>query len=113
MAAALTLGTCWMMLCGPATESSTYVLLAPALAWAVLNAGREPWPLRALPALAWGLLVTCVLAGLFRNTARFHALGLQPLAALLFSLGSLAAMLRELLAPPRVAAPVAPAARAA
>jgi hypothetical protein len=109
LTAALTLGTCWMMLCGPATESSTYVLLAPALAWAVLNAGREPWPLRALPALAWGLLVACVLAGLFRNTARFHALGLQPLAALLFAAGSLASALRELLAPAGAAAPVAPA----
>jgi hypothetical protein len=98
-----------MMLCGPATESSTYVLLAPALAWAVLNAGGEPWPLRALPALAWGLLVVCVLAGLSRNTARFHALGLQPLAALLFALGCLAAALRDLLAPPAAAAPVAPA----
>ncbi len=108
LTAALTLCTCWMMLCGPATESSTYVLLAPPLAWAVLNAGRQPWPLRAPPALAWGLLVVCVLAGLFRNTARFHALGLQPLAALLFALGSLATTLRELLAPAE-AAPLAPA----
>ena len=31
----LTLGTCWMLLFGPATESSTYVILAPpvVLAW--------------------------------------------------------------------------------
>jgi len=35
----LTLGTCWMLLFGPATESSTYVILAPALilAWGRWN----------------------------------------------------------------------------
>ena len=112
LTAALTLATCWIMLCGPATESSTYVLLAPALAWAVLGAGGEPWPVRALPALAWGLLVVCVLAGLFRNTAQFHALGLQPLAALLFAAGYLAGALRALFAPAAVA-PATPVARAA
>ena len=33
----LTLGTCWMLLFGPATESSTYVILAPplVLGWAL------------------------------------------------------------------------------
>jgi hypothetical protein len=107
LTAALSLSTCWMMLCGPATESSTYVLLAPALAWAVLGAGGEPWQARVLPALAWGLLVVCVLAGLFPNTAQFHALGLQPLAALIFGTGYLATALRALLAP--AAAPVVPA----
>ena len=54
-------------------------------------------------------LVVCVLAGLFRNTARFHALGLQPLAALLFALGYLATALRDLLAPAGAAAPATPA----
>src|SRR5262249_32643145 len=34
----LTFGSCWMTLLGPATESSTYALLAPAWAWAVLEA---------------------------------------------------------------------------
>jgi hypothetical protein len=38
----LTLGTCWMLLFGPATESSTYVILAPPLALAWLRWGREP-----------------------------------------------------------------------
>jgi hypothetical protein len=108
LTAALTLGTCWMMLCGPATESSTYVLLAPALAWAVLGAGGETWQARLLPSLAWGLLAVCVLAGVFPNTAQFHALGLQPLAALLFGAGYLATALRALLAP-AAAAPVVPA----
>jgi len=38
----LTLGTCWMLLFGPATESSTYVLLAPPLALAWLRWSAEP-----------------------------------------------------------------------
>jgi hypothetical protein len=38
---ALVLGGCWMTVFGPATESSTYMLLAPALAWALLNSFRR------------------------------------------------------------------------
>jgi hypothetical protein len=34
---ALVLGCCWMTVFGPATEPSTYMLLGPALAWAVLE----------------------------------------------------------------------------
>ena len=61
-----------------------------------------------MAALAWGLLVVCVLAGLFRNTAQFHALGLQPLAALVFGAGYLAAALRALLPAANAGAAVAP-----
>ncbi len=32
------LGTAWMMLCGPATESSTYVLFGPAVVWVAFEA---------------------------------------------------------------------------
>jgi hypothetical protein len=38
----LTLGTCWMLLFGPATESSTYVLLAPPLLLAWLYWSERP-----------------------------------------------------------------------
>ena len=38
----LTLGTCWMLLFGPATESSTYVILAPPLVLAWLRWREEP-----------------------------------------------------------------------
>ena len=38
----LTLGTCWMLLFGPATESSTYVILAPALLLAWLRWSSAP-----------------------------------------------------------------------
>jgi hypothetical protein len=97
--AVLILGTCWMTLLGPATESSTYVLLAPVLAWAVLSATRKPWAgwgaavaekswpagVRWMPAAAWWLFLACVLAGMAPQTNRIHALGLHPLAALLLT----------------------------
>jgi len=38
----LALGTCWMLLFGPATESSTYVILAPPLVLAWARWSREP-----------------------------------------------------------------------
>ena len=81
----LGLGTSWMMLCGPATESPSFVQLAPALAWAVMSAFREKWPLflRILPLASFVLFMVGVLAGLTPMTARIHALGEQPLAALL------------------------------
>ena len=44
LSAILILGTCWMTLCGPATEACTYVLLAPALAWVVVSAASDRWP---------------------------------------------------------------------
>jgi hypothetical protein len=77
--AALALGCCWMTLVGPATESATYVMLAPVLAWAALDATDYPWrgwglkeaapqwpaAVRWLPAAAWWLFLQTVLAGLF------------------------------------------------
>ncbi len=108
--AALTLGTCWMILCGPATESSTYILLAPALTWALVSGwGERWWPgLACVPALAgFGLLLVCVLAGLFRNTAAFHGLGLQPLGALVFAAGSGVTLLNRLIGPEQRGTPAA------
>jgi hypothetical protein len=116
--AAVALGTCWMTLLGPATESCTYVLLAPVLAWAVLNAtrwpwrswevggGAGPWPaaVRWMPAAAWWLFLACVLAGLGPWTNRVHALGLHPLAALLLTVGCVVVILRAAAARPGVVA---------
>jgi hypothetical protein len=80
----LALGTCWMMLCGPATESCTFVLLAPALAWAVLYMSSPST--RLLAKCAFGLFLAGVLAGLLPRTARLHGLGMQPLGSLLLSI---------------------------
>jgi hypothetical protein len=102
----LALGTCWMMLCGPATESPSFVQLAPALAWAVLSAPREKWPvaIRWLPAVSFALFMVGVLAGLTHITARIHALGIQPLATLLLLLSYTVVAVSMLLTRPPLAA---------
>jgi hypothetical protein len=94
----LALGTCWMMLCGPATESSTYVLLAPALAWALLSAfgDRWPWPTRILVGSSFLLLMFSVLAGLHPSVKQWHARGPHPLGALLLTAAYVAMVVRRL-----------------
>lgn len=98
LTAALMLGCCWMTLCGPATESSSFVQVAPALAWALVAARREGWPapLRWLVAASCALLLAGVLAGL-KWTGIIHGLGVQPLGTLLLFVVYLAAAVRALL----------------
>jgi hypothetical protein len=87
----LTLGTCWMTLCGPATESSSYAILAPALAWALVAGRQEGWPIpmRALAVGSFSLILLAQLAGLGPNAAHIHSWGLQPLGALFLFVGYL------------------------
>ena len=107
------LGAGWMMLCGPATESCTYIVLAPALTWALV-ASALPRPTlgrMVLPLAAYGLLLAGVCAGLAPRTSNVHAYGMQPLAALLFLAGSLAGAAVHLgrpLLPRRKTTPAAP-----
>ncbi|HTU92174.1 MAG TPA: glycosyltransferase 87 family protein [Gemmataceae bacterium] len=98
LAAILVLGTSWMTLCGPATESSTYVLLAPTLAWMVQRAESERWPrlLGLMTRMAFILFLFCVVRGLWSGINRIHALGLQPQAALLLCLAYVMVLMREL-----------------
>lgn len=103
LAAILALGTCWMTLCGPATESSTYILLAPALAAALLNAefGHWPWLAAWMVRVAFLLFLICVLRGIWPGVNRIHGLGLQPQGALLLSLAYVAVLTRALAASER------------
>jgi hypothetical protein len=114
--AILALSTCWMTLCGPATESSTYILLAPALTWAVVSAECDGWPrvLALLTRMSLLLFLICVVRGLWPRVNVFHALGLHPQAALLLSLAYGVVLIRSLLAsPPQVADRIDLSARAA
>jgi hypothetical protein len=88
---AFDLGCCWMVLFGPATESNTYMLLAPTLAWSLAESIRAPRSRVAfgLTALAGALLLTCCVAGWFPVGKQFRALGLQPLGGLLLAGGLL------------------------
>jgi hypothetical protein len=81
------LGLCWMTLFGPTTESSTYVLVAPILAQAIIDARERPAGQRRL---AYGSYVVFTLAmtGAWLPPAwngRMQALGVQPAAACLLT----------------------------
>jgi hypothetical protein len=82
----LALVTAWMMLLGPATESSSFALLAPSLAWSVVEAlGTPGWRDRRLLLFgACGLLTAAVLLGAFASTVRIHGMGVHPWASLLY-----------------------------
>jgi len=83
------LGCCWMTVFGPATESVTYVFLAPAAAWAVLRVMRErpPWIGGFLIFAGYGLLVLCQVVDWFPFGRMVHSLGAQPVAGLLLTAG--------------------------
>lgn len=77
----------WMTLCGPATESYTYLILAPAIILALVQAfdAHQPALLRALILAAFVLqLVAAVRASFFPHFKTFWALSVLPLSALLF-----------------------------
>ena len=83
--AVLGLVLCWMTICGPTTESSTYCLLGPALAWAVI-VGWQPGHSKAALVLGLGsyalfMLTHVVSMGL--SGPSFQSLAPQPLAGLL------------------------------
>jgi hypothetical protein len=84
------LGCCWMTLFGSATESCTYILLAPILAWTLLDAWLRPspWWLWTLLSASFGLFVVTQAAVWFPGGGRlFRALGSHPLAGLLLLIG--------------------------
>jgi hypothetical protein len=87
LTSALALTTAWMMLLGPATESSSFILLAPSFAWSVLEAIQEPTGGRRRLLLLWGSCFCFVLAivlGGFLATVRVHHLGVHVWGSLLY-----------------------------
>ena len=90
---ALGLGCCWMTALGPATESATYVLLAPVGAWLALAPGTP-----RVARLGYGLLLAAQVASTTPWGRAFHALGPQPLGGLFLSGALVAACARSLAA---------------
>jgi hypothetical protein len=92
----LGMGTVWMTVFGPATESATYVLLAPSLATLTENAHRPPHSAltRLLGWGAYGVFLLCVGVNLVPWGRSLHGLGIQPVAGLLF-LGALLSSARD------------------
>ena len=77
------MATAWMMAFGPASEGTTYILLAPAAALALLQGGREPSWRRWVSLTAYLILVAAQLQLLFPLGRPLHRIGAQPVAALL------------------------------
>jgi hypothetical protein len=75
---ALGLGCCWMTVIGPATESATYILLAPTLAWGVVWSQSRGRVWRIAYAVTFLLFLTAQLALNLPN-GKFFRDHLQPL----------------------------------
>jgi hypothetical protein len=98
---AFQLFACWVMLFGPATETCTYVVIAPVAAWSLIDAFRQPtsWSRRSVLILSFlmmGPLVTDLASPPLRDFANEH--GSQPIGALLL----FGYLLVELTTAPRV-----------
>jgi hypothetical protein len=106
----MNLGLCWILLCGPATESSTYALLGPVMGWAVLDVRRRGGPLaRAAVLLSAAAALAAIGANLFPWAGDVHGLAPQPFSALLLFVVLSALDVRDLLRPaPAAALPLAP-----
>jgi hypothetical protein len=83
-----TLGTCWMLLFGPATEDATYAMIAPALSFAAIQAFSRMTPtwMRVLICVSYAvLLVGLILNAFFGLKKTPYSMSVQPLGALLFA----------------------------
>jgi hypothetical protein len=79
------LAACWMTLCGPATESCTYIILAPTFAWCLVaswQGGHSVW-VRRLTVGSYGLFLAEPLLQFLPFDARLAAMAIQPLGALI------------------------------
>ena len=106
------LATCWMTVLGSATEASTYILVAPALVWSLLEnfatragGGRGVIVGRVALAAAYGLILISYALFWFPFGRRATTYGALPLAGLLL----LAYLAARSLPRPRAAAGMRPA----
>jgi hypothetical protein len=83
-----TLGTCWMLLFGPATEDATYAMIAPSLAFALVQAFHQStaWWMRVLVCASFAfLLLGLILNAFFGLKKTATLMSVQPFGALLFA----------------------------
>jgi hypothetical protein len=83
-----TLGSCWMLLFGPATEDATYVMLAPALVFALVQAFHQStpsWMRISLCASFALLLIAQVLSSYLSYKKGVYSMAVEPLGALIFA----------------------------
>ncbi|MBV9488179.1 MAG: DUF2029 domain-containing protein [Verrucomicrobia bacterium] len=85
------LGSCWMLLFGPATESATYVMLAPALVLTLVQAFYQPTPswMRFLLSASYAVLLSGLMIDSFAKLRKsVYVMSVQPSATLLFAAGA-------------------------
>jgi hypothetical protein len=83
-----TLGTCWMLLFGPATEDATYAMIAPALSFAMVQAFSQTAPswMRVLICVSYAVLLFGLTLNAFFGLKKTpYSMSVQPLGALLFA----------------------------
>jgi hypothetical protein len=83
-----TLGTCWMLLFGPATEDATYAMIAPALSFAMVQAFSQTTPswMRVLICLSYAVLLFGLTLNAFFGLKKTpYSMSVQPLGAFLFA----------------------------
>jgi hypothetical protein len=84
----LNLGSCWMVLFGPSTESATYVMLAPALVLATLQSfyqSRYP-AMRLWVCASFAVLLLASVMNSFLGLKKgVYTMSVQPLAGLLLA----------------------------
>src|SRR5207248_1888201 len=92
-----TLVCCWMLLLGPLTESSTYILLAPAISLATVEAFSRPFPqwMRALVATALTILIGGAAFIAFFNRRDLWSMSVQQIGTVLFAVFALAWVFRD------------------
>jgi hypothetical protein len=93
-----TLVSCWMLLLGPATESSTYTILAPAISLAAVEAFSRPFPrwMRALVATALAILIGGAAFIAFAGHRRdLWSMSVQQIGTVLFAVFALAWVFRD------------------
>jgi hypothetical protein len=106
VANAVTLGLCWMTVFGPATESSTLILLAPVLSRELLDRTGQPRWARAAAVAGAGLFLAAIVVLTLPHAIHrpVIATGIQPLASVLVAAAAVARVVRV-----RPAAAVIPA----
>jgi len=89
------LSTGWILLLGPSSESSTYILLGPWLFWTVIESYKNPRGFQDYCLLgSIGCLVLSATGGLFKATADWHAMGWHPLSALFLMVWEFVGLMR-------------------
>jgi hypothetical protein len=88
LACVLALGTCWMLLFGPSTEDATYVMIAPALVLAMVQAFHQntSYWMRSLVCISFAVVLFGLILNAFFGLKKTpYSMSVQPFGAILFA----------------------------